>query len=173
MAGTPYKLEDSKLVDKVIQLLQEGNHLDIAAMASGVSTTAVRGWIRRGNEEEEGIYFEFAQRAKAALAVAEANIVAAVNNAAIGPQGDWRAGISILERRFPERWAKQDRTQIQITAPELSPEIVRNILGDETTRNRIRSLFIDIARVEIQVEEDTSPRIVEGELLESNESSNW
>ena len=63
--------------------------------------------MKRADEEPDSVYCAFSSAVKEAEAAAESAIVRRVRLAAdAGPQY-WAAGMTLLERRAPERWGKR------------------------------------------------------------------
>jgi hypothetical protein len=110
------KLTDA-LADKIIEHVEHGNYLKIAALASGVSEGTLHKWLAAGAaaqtradngetlDDIDERYRHFRQEITLAQGRAEATVVAAWQAAAFGPDGDWRAGRDLLARMAPERWA--------------------------------------------------------------------
>ena len=115
----PVKLDDA-LQAKVIAMLQEGNYISTSCRAVGISRETFYTWLENGEGREvvtadgtvivydKPLYREFREKAQEAIALAE---VALVHQAKKGLDG-WQAQMTMLERRFPERWARRDRTEV-------------------------------------------------------------
>jgi hypothetical protein len=121
------KLTD-ELIDTIVEHVERGNYLKIAALASGVSEGTLHRWLADGAaaqsradagetlDEVDERYRNFRESVTLAQATAEATVVAAWQAAAFGPDGDWRAGRDLLARMAPERWAGV--TRVQMTTEE-------------------------------------------------------
>ncbi|KJS86280.1 valine--tRNA ligase [Desulfosporosinus sp. BICA1-9] len=81
-----------------------------------ISCTTFRHWMRQGEEDKKGEYFNFFNAIKAAEAQAEIRAVELWHKQM--PQ-DWRAAQAFLERRYPERWGKRER--VEFTGKEGGP----------------------------------------------------
>jgi hypothetical protein len=58
--------------------------------------------------------------------------------AAAAAKGQWRASAWLLERRYPERWARPSRQEERRPAPTSSPEAMFFAEIDELARRRAR-----------------------------------
>jgi len=137
LAGRPTKLTP-QLQEKICKYISEGNYLNVACDAVGISDQTYNSWLHRGDEELKnggGIYSSFLEAVKRASAEQEARIAERLLAGAMpgvrktvtkdGPDGqtvevtetggDWLAAATYLERRHPDRWGRRDRTQVDIT----------------------------------------------------------
>lgn len=101
--GRPSKALDAKMVKALTDLLRAGAMIDAACSSVGISRTSFFDWMKRGREDKSGIYNEFADSVKKALADAENSLVAGIR---LAGTTQWQANAWLLERRFRERWAK-------------------------------------------------------------------
>lgn len=89
-----------------------------AARLVGVSDRTLRGWVLRGrNDLERGLdtgYSAFASGVARAEAEAEARLVARLDDAARADSKHWGAAAHILERRFRDRWARNESPAVQL-----------------------------------------------------------
>jgi hypothetical protein len=95
---------------KIIQATRAGCDVEVASRAAGVSRSTYYRWKARGEREHAGEYHDFVQALRAAEAEAEVHAVVVIRKAM--HEGDWRASLAFLERRFPERWSKRTTTQL-------------------------------------------------------------
>lgn len=101
----------SALTDEVtarlVNLLNLGNYLEVALAAAGVARSTFYGWIERGDPECDAVgdasFREFRECIEKARAEGEARNVTLVAAAAAV---DWKAAAWMLERQFPDRWAR-------------------------------------------------------------------
>ena len=96
----------------LVDLIAAGNYLETACACVGIHYTTLRNWMVRGEEEGTGIYFDFFNAITRAEAEAEAQ---AVQSIAKAMPDDWRAGAHFLERRYADRWGRQDRMKADMT----------------------------------------------------------
>ena len=95
---------------KVLSSIGSGVHYTTACAYAGVNYNTFRAWMKRGEEEPYGIYRDFYNAVKKAEAEAEEKLIKILNDAA---PGDWRAALAMLERRWPERWAKREKLDVE------------------------------------------------------------
>ena len=101
---------------RIITLLAEGNYLFVACEAAGLTYSGFRHWQRRW-EDGDPVAQEFAdffESVKRAVAVGEVN---ALRELTAGDPG-WQSRAWFLERRFPQRWGRKDRTPVQPKPPK-------------------------------------------------------
>jgi transposase len=118
--GKPTKLTP-EVQDRLVSAIMAGNYQDTAARYAGVTATTFYNWMTRGREEGTGIYFEFVEAVEKAKAAAEVKDVALIDRAA--QDGSWQAAAWKLERKFPHKWGRVNRTEI--SGPEGKPVEVR------------------------------------------------
>ena len=104
--GRKSRLTD-ELAQRMLQVIRSGGYDEAACALVGVSQQVFREWMRRGNPEGTAPLDEPFRRFRAevekARAESEARSVAVIANAA--PK-NWQAAAWLLERRWPERWAR-------------------------------------------------------------------
>ncbi len=90
---------------QIIELVRDGNYVEVAARASGIAPSTLYEWKARGEEGGPGNerFVEFLESLTRAEAEAETAGVAAIRGAWTK---DWRSAIEYLARRYPRRWAK-------------------------------------------------------------------
>lgn len=98
----------------VCQAIRAGTPPETAAVYAGIHRATYYRWMQRG-QDRPGAYRDFRDAVQKALADFEVRNVTIVQQAATK---NWVAAMTLLERRFPERWGRRDR------AP-LTPEIER------------------------------------------------
>ena len=107
--GRPTKLTP-ELMDKICNYIREGNYAITACRLAGISERAYYYWKERG-EKGDGIYVEFLEKVEQADAEAEAYLLSKMYDAA---PPDWRAAETTLARRWPGRWARKDKHEVDI-----------------------------------------------------------
>ncbi len=177
----PRKLNQGMI--KALSLaISKGNYYITACALCDISEQTIYEWIKQsdidekaGKTESESLYLRLTQSLKKAEAEAEARRVERIEAAGIGgaiarrrtttykdgtviedeqfAQPQWLADMTHLERRHPDRWARRERRQIDITEKKQ----------------------ITITRVEVILNQGQDlPPIIEGEsreLLEPGEQS--
>jgi len=89
-------------VEIIIARIKEGNFLETAAAAAGVSREIVRRWLKDGMQAKSGMKREFALRANQAFHESEAKMVKG-----LADNPAWQAQAWILERRHADRWRRK------------------------------------------------------------------
>ncbi|MFN7587337.1 MAG: hypothetical protein ACK5UQ_02310 [Planctomycetota bacterium] len=112
----------SRMTPKTVAAILEGVAgclpIDVAARAAGVAPSTVRSHRER--------HRDFATALDAAIATAKSSMVARVRDAA--PK-DWKAAAWMLERRFPEEFARPEIRATIATANIDTGELTKGILA--------------------------------------------
>jgi hypothetical protein len=96
-----------EIADEVVTLVRAGNYFAVAAEAVGVHRETLRRWLKKGEDADEGLYFELVERVRQAEALAEVDAVAVVREGGKA----WIANMTYLERRHPDRWRRATDTR--------------------------------------------------------------
>jgi hypothetical protein len=97
--------------DKIVAAVTAGSPQKTAAAYARVPYSTFNDWMRRGREDPEGPYGEFAMdidQAVATLEVRNLTIVQTAAQATKDSRGQWQAAAWTLERLYPERYALRD-----------------------------------------------------------------
>jgi hypothetical protein len=89
----------------LLQALRVGNYVETAAQYAGISKETYYNWLAYG-EAGKPPFKDFLDKVAEAHAHAEIASLTRIQKAA--EDGNWFAAAWILERRFPERWARKD-----------------------------------------------------------------
>ncbi len=125
---------------RIYQAIRAGNYKEVACQFAGISGTTLRNWVNRGKESREKgndkcRYYYFLRGLEEAEAEAEVRNVAVIQKAA---EKQWQASAWILERRHPERWARNDKQRLEVKA-----EVDVN---DTSSRDRLQGILDGIAQ---------------------------
>jgi hypothetical protein len=115
---TPVLTEQLK--DNLLALIRAGNYVPVACRAIGISRQVWDDWMRRGASEDPD-YADYAALrlgVDRALASAEARNVAVIAQAATD---NWQAAAWLLERVYPERYARASQREQAAAAAPLPP----------------------------------------------------
>ncbi len=93
----------------IIAAVRAGNYFTTSAALAGIHEGTLYRWLRAGEEDEDSKYRQFSLDMAQAEAEAEISVVLVVREAA---SEDYRAGLELLSRRFPERWSTKNRTEL-------------------------------------------------------------
>jgi hypothetical protein len=117
--GRPTKL-NKDTCDIILEKIEGGNYLNVAARCAGVSYKVFREWMVRGTSSlpADAPYRAFRLAVNRARATAEADAIASIQVAAKDPR-TWQAAAWFLERSFSRRWAK--RSESSPTPPPPKP----------------------------------------------------
>jgi len=122
VGGKPSALSDD-VAASISRDIAAGHYMNAAARAAGVSYATIREWIARGEADEaHGLdtpYARFADAISRAEGEAEKRLQRAVEQHS---DEDWRAPAFILERRFRDRWGKNDQQQAAAVTINLTAE---------------------------------------------------
>lgn len=123
--GRPTRL-NATTQDAIIRALKVGATYKDAAGAAGIDYTTFNLWLRRGETEGEGPYFNFFKAVEQAIHDTRVKFASVLASAAQG--GDWRAALEYLKRRDPANWSETvnqnitGKSDIHIVWPEGTPE---------------------------------------------------
>lgn len=120
--GRPTKLTYD-LIDQIAELVRNGNYIETASAVAGINKNSLYRWLKRGAREEERlaknpklkgkieekIYVDFSNAVKKAMAESEADDLENIKKAS---REDWKASAWRLERRFPNRWGRKEKVDI-------------------------------------------------------------
>lgn len=125
--GRPTKLTP-ELKEQIVWTVLEGNYLNVAAQAAGVSYRTLARWLERADDVEakalemvdpdadelpdlyelvdprEWVYLDFRHALKSAEAFAETELLRQARAGGFG----WQAPMTVLERRQPTRWKRRE-----------------------------------------------------------------
>jgi transposase len=122
----PTKLTDA-VTERIVQAIRAGNYPEPAARAAGISASTYYRWIARGQQERSGVFRDFAEAVARAEGESEVHAVAVIRRAMTE---DWRAALAYVERRHPERWRRQQTTEL-VTRPADEQTLDLARLSDE------------------------------------------
>ena len=105
--------------DRIVVALRAGNYQETAALYAGISAKTFYEWLNRGESDDpkEAAFRNFREAVEKAKADAEVRDVALIDKAA--HDGSWQAAAWKLERKFPQKWGRVNRTEI--SGPEGAP----------------------------------------------------
>ena len=92
------------LQKQIIVLIEAGNYIKTACLACGITQATFDWWMKKGQKEKIGMYYDFYTAVQEAEAKAETTLLAKVYNASTS---SWAAAMTILERRHPEKYGRR------------------------------------------------------------------
>lgn len=138
-----HTLITDKLIEDICKDLRKGNYIETACAKQGISKTIFYEWLRkaRRHPSDYPLCVKFMNAVLQAEAEFEATGVDGIDKAA---KSDWRAEAWRLERRFPKRWGRLDR--IEMNDPDSGP-IDFGDLTDEDLEKRAEALVSERSRI--------------------------
>lgn len=103
--GRPSDIGSASTVQQFLEAIGDGNYIETSAKLAGLSKQTVYDWIKLGQAGKEP-FATFVDSLEKAEARAEAQMVANVRKASNLPQF-WAAGMTVLERKYPDRWGRR------------------------------------------------------------------
>lgn len=117
--GRPPKLTQA-LITQIADVVRTGCYLDSAARYCGVSKASFHEWMKRGHDQQRGIYRQFLDALEQAQASADVRDHARLAKAG---EKDWRSIVEHLRLRNPARYA---RTRTEHTGADGAPIAVQS-----------------------------------------------
>jgi hypothetical protein len=142
----------TEVADQILKNVATGSYWKPACEAAGVSYAAVREWIGKADRDRsngiESPYTHFVDRLKRAEAEAEVSLAKMV---ATTPD-DWRAQAFVLERRYRERWGRQD-----------APTVAVQVVVSDALASQLADAMRVVAAKPIELEVTAEPASEDGE----------
>jgi transposase len=132
--GRPSKLTD-ELQRTIVEALRAGNYRETTAAFAGIAVSTLYHWLERGEAEradeddariaaeaegheyvlpEDRPFAEFSEACTRAEAEAEVHAVATLRkHMSQDAEGDWRAAVEYLRRRYTRRWSATERLEVE------------------------------------------------------------
>ena len=107
--GRPTKLTP-EVQAIIVEAIEKGNDKTVAARLAGIGESTFYAWMERGEQAKSGVFLEFREAVKKAEAEAEQHFVGVIKAASADT---WTAAAWWLERKYPERWGRKERQQIE------------------------------------------------------------
>ena len=124
--------EDTKFtadrIEVIKQALRHGLYLSTALRLADVSMWTYQRWKRQAQQGIEPFASVFREFRKAE-AEAEQRLVDIIMQSA-EQDGEWRAALELLKRRFPKHWGQQ-RQEIELTMPDTLASVVAKVFNIE------------------------------------------
>lgn len=113
------KLPDVK--DAILKYVSLGIPIHVACSAAGITKVTFYEWKKRGAKGDEP-FASFCEELEVADAKAEIVFALNVRKAAFeAVPGQWQAGMTYMERRWPEDWTRQERSQVELSGRDGGP----------------------------------------------------
>lgn len=104
--GRPPKLT-AEIIEQICDSVISGSSIAYAAKSAGISESTIYRWLALGREgDADSIYVDLVNRVREATECSEFELLQGMRIAAKQSE-NWRALAWLLERRYPERYAKR------------------------------------------------------------------
>ena len=120
--GRPSKLT-AEVTDKLVKAISQGNYYDAACSYAGIAYSTFREWMNRGEQEDGTEYSDFMEAIKKAESAAELRLVQEWQKHI---PNNWQAIATFMERRYPDKWGRRERRDINISG-EMGVSIIDDI----------------------------------------------
>jgi transposase len=121
----------------IVQRLAVGNYIDAACLSVGISPATFYTWMDKGREAEkkpvrrrnaqERLHLEFLEAVENAQGAAEVNALTPIR---LAMPEQWQAAAWILERKFPDKWGRREKIEINAAITVLKQEMYQLVLVD-------------------------------------------
>ena len=142
------KLVDQDLKERLLEAIRLGMYTEHACAYAGITSATFRNWRKLAEDGVEP-YKSFWISVSKAEADAIVRRVARIEQA--GKDGSWQADAWLLERKYPDKFGKRDKLQLQ-GDPNAPVEIELN-WADGKKLDREKEIIIDIEDIEVQEDE--------------------
>jgi hypothetical protein len=112
--GRPSKLTEELMIN-LFNVIAAGNYYEAACAYVGIHYDTFRAWIVKGEQAKSGKYHEFSEAIKKAESQAEIRMI---QEWQAQMPTNWQAIATFMERRYPDRWSKQDKSKIELTGKD-------------------------------------------------------
>ena len=96
--------------ESIAQMLEDSHSIAAVCRCNGISRSTFYEWLKKGDQQEEGIYSDFSDRVARARGAGERQLVDEVLEQA-REMGDTRTILSVLKSRYPDSWGDADATE--------------------------------------------------------------
>lgn len=107
--------------ESIADMLEQGHSIAAACRCNDIGQSTFYEWLEKADQQDEGIYVEFADRVARARGAGERRLVDELLEMAREEQ-DTRTILSILKNRFPESWGEaeagagdEERVEVYLT----------------------------------------------------------
>jgi hypothetical protein len=108
--GRPSKLT-SKVQDKIVLAIRAGASPEGSAQFAGIDRATFYRWMDKGRKANKGPHRKFYEAVEKAKADLETQIASKLMKAIV--EGKLEYAIPLLERRFPDLWARRDTVKVE------------------------------------------------------------
>jgi hypothetical protein len=116
--GRPSKLTE-KVQDKILLAIRAGASPEGSAQFAGIDRATFYRWMEKGRKANKGPHRKFYEAVEKAKADLETQIASKLMKAIV--EGKLEYAIPLLERRFPDLWARRDTVKVEGGETNASP----------------------------------------------------
>ncbi len=152
----------------ICKAIKAGAKLEIAARAAGIGARTLDEWLKHGRDELQvdpdasGPCAAFVSEVMIASAKNEQELIGIIRKEA--PK-TWQAAAWLLERKFPQRYARVDR--LRVSGDEVNEKPVAAQSREEGTRKLIEKIAA-IAEKAADRSRNDNPPVIAGEVIEAD-----
>lgn len=126
--STPKLTEE--LIDTVAKSIRMGSYVETAVALAGISKDTFYRWLRQAESEDaKEITIKLSDAVKKAMAESEQRDLDVIDRAA--QRGEWTAAAWRLERKFPSKWGRQAKVQLEHTGLDGGPIELQSMTESE------------------------------------------
>lgn len=134
---TPKLTEE--LIETIAQAIRVGAYVETAVALAGVSKDSFYRWLRQADSDDSTLMtVKLSDAVKKALAESEKRDLDVIDKAA--QSGEWTAAAWRLERKFPNKWGRQSKVQLEHTGMDGGPIEIQSMTENEM-ETRIEKLL--------------------------------
>jgi hypothetical protein len=157
----PSKYDAPKIQKVILDALEDGNYLYVAAQLAGIHPNTLHEWIKRGRGRggppAPPSLVAFVEQIDLTLAKWEAQTVKVVHQVAqSGAPNTWQAAMTMLERKSPDRWGRRDKVEVEADKPLV--QVQQLILSNDDVREASRDFLRRVTSAEIAPPEDDNEK---------------
>jgi len=117
------------LIGSLSETIRRGAYVETAVALCGISKDSFYRWLREAeNNDAPWLIIKLSDAVKKAMAEAEMRDLNVIDAAA--QQSQWQAAAWRLERKFPQKWGRQAKLQLEHSGPEGKPIVVSDKRSD-------------------------------------------
>lgn len=105
------------LIERLSDAIRQGAYVETASALCGISKDTFYRWLRQASEDDaSALIVKLSDAVRRSMAEAEMRDLAVIDAAA--QMGHWQAAAWRLERKFPQKWGRQAKLQLEHSGPE-------------------------------------------------------
>ncbi|NLA45469.1 MAG: hypothetical protein GX869_07490 [Candidatus Cloacimonetes bacterium] len=146
---------NQELIKKVCGYIKTGNYIETSCRACGITAKTYYEWIKKAEIKPNSIYGMFSKAIEEAEAEAEIALELEIRKKV--PE-DWRAGDTILKKRFRKRWGDKIEYEGGMAVTVDVGDKVKKLLQDPKQYKTISEFVLELGGEEFFTEEDSTDK---------------